>query len=244
MDFYQKIMNRYSVREFDVNKTVTEEEYKKIINVINSAPTSSNWHSSSVIVVKDRQILNELSKVNKFTGALKTANLLLVFLADFNRMIEAKNEFPDYEYNHNSSESYTVAVGDAFIQATMAQDIAVNLGLDTLFLGLTRMMVEPLIKHLNIQGQAFPVVSLAIGHKVNQTKIKPKLNRVFENKYDIDKLKNEIIKYNNEILKYFQSITPDKTGFSYTHATIKSASSYKMDTDLIEKIWNLKLTQK
>ncbi|MCT4469522.1 nitroreductase family protein [Mycoplasma sp. HS2188] len=244
MNFYQKIMDRYSVREFDTNNPITDDEYKKIIDAVNSAPTSSNWHSSSVIVVKDREILTELSKANKFTGALKTADILLVFLADFNRMNEAKKEFPEYEYNSNSTESYTVAVGDAFIQATMAQDMALSLGLDTLFLGLTRMMVEPLITNLNIQGQAFPVVSLAIGHKASEGKIKPKLNRVFENKYDIDRLKHDVAEYNDQILDYFKLIAPDKAAYSYTHATIKSASSYKMNTDIIEKIWDLKLIKK
>ncbi|WP_430003247.1 nitroreductase family protein [Mycoplasmopsis bovis] len=48
MDFITKIKNRYSVRSFDADKKIPEQDYKKIIDVVNSAPTSSNWHSSKL----------------------------------------------------------------------------------------------------------------------------------------------------------------------------------------------------
>ncbi|MGN3889380.1 nitroreductase family protein [Mycoplasmopsis bovis] len=62
MDFITKIKNRYSVRSFDADKKIPEHDYKKIIDVVNSAPTSSNWHSSSVIIIKDRQLFKSFPK--------------------------------------------------------------------------------------------------------------------------------------------------------------------------------------
>ncbi|MBU4693416.1 nitroreductase family protein [Mycoplasma zalophidermidis] len=241
MSFYNKAIERYSVREYDTNKKITDEDYNKIINVIKSAPTSSNWHSSSVIVIRDREILNKLGETSKYTGAIKSCDMFLVFLADYNRMNIAKLKHPELQYNSHSSESYTVAVGDAFIQATMAQDIATDLGLGTCFIGLVRTIEKEIIDLLNIKGQAFPVVGLTIGHRLNDGHVKPKLNRVYENFYDYNNLNHEVEQYDTQLIKHLNEISPDKKAFSYTEATIKSASSYRMDTDLIEEIWNLEL---
>ncbi|WP_235888471.1 nitroreductase family protein [Mycoplasmopsis mucosicanis] len=179
MNFADKLKQRYTVREYDTTKKISSEDYKKIMDVINSAPTSSNWHSSSVIVVRDKKILEKLGQANKYTGSIKTCDMFLVFVADFNRMQIAHRDFSEYEYDKHSSEAYTVAVGDAFIQATMAQDVAQELGLSSCFLGLARTMEKDLIEALNIKGQAFPVIGLSIGYPLNKGEIKPKMNRIF-----------------------------------------------------------------
>ncbi|WP_029608527.1 nitroreductase family protein [Mycoplasma simbae] len=241
MDFYTKIINRYSVREYDMTKPVSQEDYKKIIDVVESAPTSSNWHSSSVIVVKNREILEKLGATSKYTGSIKTCDMFLVFVADYNRMALAQQSAPELVYNNHSSEAYTVAVGDAFIQATMAQDMAAELGLGTCFLGLARTMQKELIELLNIKGQAFPVIGLTIGHIKEQGVVKPKLTRVFNDQYDINRLEQDIKDYELPLQQYFEKVAPGKKAWSYKEATIKSASSYRMDTELIEDIWGLKL---
>lgn len=243
MDFINKLKQRYSVREYDTENNITDEQYKQIIDAINSAPTSSNWHASSVIVVRDKKILAQLGEVNKYTGAIKSCDIFLVFLADYNRVNIAKNTYTEYQYNNHSSETYTVAVGDAFIQATTAQDAAICLGFGTCFLGLTRTMVKELNEILNIKGQAVPIIGLTIGNIKNKGIVKPKMNRVFENKYDFDRLNSDINEYDKSLIAHFQKINPDKKAWSYKEATIKSASSYRMDTKLIEDIWELELSK-
>ncbi|WP_235619439.1 nitroreductase family protein [Mycoplasmopsis californica] len=123
----------------------------------------------------------------------------------------------------------------------MAQDIAIELGLSTCFLGLTRTIVKELTEILEIKGQAFPVIGLTIGYAKNNGEIKPKMNRVFNDRYDFERLKSDIENYNHKLISHFSKINPDKKAWSYQEATMKSASSYKMDTDLIEDIWGLKL---
>ncbi len=241
MDFITKIKNRYSVRSFDADKKIPEHDYKKIIDVVNSAPTSSNWHSSSVIIIKDRQLLEKISEFRPFTKHLKDAQFFMVFVADFNRMNLAQKAFPEYKYDNNSSEAYTVAVGDAYIQATMAQDIAVELGLSTCFIGGIRVMVQYLIDILGIKGQAFPVVGLAVGYEKDSGTVRPKMNRVFEDKYDYERIKKDVVEYDKTLVEFFEKTSPDKKAWSYQEATVKSASGYAFDTKLIESIWDLKL---
>lgn len=242
MDFYNKIKNRTSVREYDQNKQIGEQELQKILEVINSAPTSSNWHSSSVIVVRDKELLHKLGQSNKYTGAITSCDTFLVFLADYNRMNLAKEMFPELLYNSHSSESYTVGVGDAFIQATMAQDIAKDLGISSCFLGLVRMMESDLIETLNIKGQAFPVIGLTLGYaKEENNLVKPKMNRIFMNQYNIERLKTDTEEYNKPLEEYFASVAPGRKFYTYKEATIRSASGYRMETKLIEDIWKLVL---
>ncbi|WP_235619438.1 nitroreductase family protein [Mycoplasmopsis californica] len=93
MDFYTKIKNRYSVREYDTSKEISQDDYNKIIDVINSAPNSSNWHSSSVIVVRDKNLLERLGATSKYTGAIKTCSMFLIFLADYNRLNNAQDKY-------------------------------------------------------------------------------------------------------------------------------------------------------
>lgn len=69
------------------------------------------------------------------------------------------------------------------------------------------------------------------------------MNRVFENKYDFDRLNSDISEYDKSLIAHFEKINPDKKAWSYKEATIKSASSYRMDTKLIEDIWELELSK-
>ncbi|QSF13716.1 nitroreductase family protein [Mycoplasma sp. Mirounga ES2805-ORL] len=244
MDFYKSVLNRASVRNYDTSKPIRKEDYKKLIDAIKLAPTSSNWHSSSAIVIRDKKQLKQIASLSKYTGAIESCDMFVVFLADYNRMNFAMKEYPEFEYNNHSIESYTVGVGDAFIQATMLQDMAINLGYGTCFIGLVRAMTKELIGALNIKGQAFPVIGLTIGSKKEEPEVKPKLNRVFDGVYEIDKLEKDAKEYSDKIEKYYAKLNPDKPAWPYLKATIKSASSYQMQTEEVEKIWDIDLITK
>ncbi|MBN0919298.1 nitroreductase family protein [[Mycoplasma] gypis] len=240
---HESVLNRASVRQFS-DKEIPAELKQKLYDAIFYAPTSSNWFSSSAIIVTDKELLERIGNSNRFAKAVKTAKMFVVFVADFNRMNLAKKQFPDVEYNSHSSEGFLVAAGDCFIQATMLQDMAISNGLGTCFLGLVRTMVPELIKELNIEGQAYPVIGLAIGYPDEEIHTKPKLNRIFENRYDINLLDKEATQYSTKLENHFMKLAPDKKAYSYYEAMIRSASNYRMNTDLIEQIWELELKNK
>ncbi|QKT05246.1 nitroreductase family protein [Mycoplasma sp. OR1901] len=245
MSFHKSILERYSVREYDTNKSLTEKEQNYIIDAIKYAPTSSNWHSSSAIVITDKEILNRIAELYPRGTHIKTAQMFIIFLSDFNRMNIAMKSHPEIKFNNHSSETYTVGVGDAFIQATSAQDQAIDLGLGTCFVGFVRHVAKELIELLNIEGQAFPVIGLTIGHKFsNDIIIKPKMNRVFMNKYDINRIPNDINKYNPELVDYINKIYPNIEPLNYIDSSMQSAKNFKMQTELIEEIWGLELVKK
>ncbi len=56
-------------------------------------------------------------------------------------------------------------------------------------------MVQYLIDILGIKGQAFPVVGLAVGYEKDSGTVRPKMNRVFEDKYDYERIKKDVVEY-------------------------------------------------
>ncbi|MCU4706532.1 nitroreductase family protein [Mycoplasma sp. CSL7503-lung] len=244
MDFHEKILSRQSIREYDLNHPVSEEEKEYIIDVIKNTPTSSNWHSSSAIVITDKTILNKIAELYPKGTHIRTASIFVIFLADFNRMNMVLKSNPDVKFNKNSTETYTIAVGDAFIQATSAQDQAIDLGLGTCFVGFVRHIAKEIIELLNIKGQAFPVIGLTIGNKLNNnTLVKPKINRVFMNNYDIERISSDIEEYNPKLVDYIKESFPNIDPLNYVDSSINSAKRHSVQTELIEEIWDLELTK-
>ncbi|MGX9340344.1 nitroreductase family protein [Mycoplasma sp. 4044] len=243
MDLYQAILKRTNIRKFK-DKAIDDELKKKLVDAIKLAPNSSNWHSSSAIIITDKEQLKAIGQANKFARAVESCAMFVVFVADFNRMNLAQKHYPEIKYDLHTTEGFLVAAGDAYIQATMLQDVAISNGLGTCFLGLVRTMIPELRQLLNIKGQAFPVIGLALGYPDEEVSVKPKLNRVFEGKYDIDSLDIEAKRYSKELEDYFTKLAPDKKAYSYYEASILSASRYNMNTKEIEEIWDLKLQNK
>ena len=73
---------RRSVRRFD-GRPVPEEYIAKMLRAALSAPSSKNTHSSSFMVVDDRELLSSLSEMRDFGSAfLKDVPLGIVVMGD------------------------------------------------------------------------------------------------------------------------------------------------------------------
>lgn len=71
MDFIIKIKNRYLVRSFDLDKKIFEEDYKKIIDVVNFVFILLNWYLFSVVIIKDKELLEKILEFRFFIKYLK-----------------------------------------------------------------------------------------------------------------------------------------------------------------------------
>lgn len=85
MDLIDIMLKRRSIRNYK-NEDIPEEVLKKIIDAGLLAPTSRNRQPCEIIVVKDKDILEKLSKSKK-SGSLMLAdcNTALVVIADNNK---------------------------------------------------------------------------------------------------------------------------------------------------------------
>lgn len=82
MDFLEVIDKRHSVRKYS-DQPVDREILDAIVRVAQTAPSSRNSHSSSFVIVEDRDTLDALSQMRDYGSALlKGAPAAVIVLGD------------------------------------------------------------------------------------------------------------------------------------------------------------------
>ena len=82
MDFLEVIDKRHSVRKYS-ESPVERELLDAIVRVAQTAPSSRNSHSSSFVIVEDRDTLDALSQMRDYgAGLLSGAQAAIVVLGD------------------------------------------------------------------------------------------------------------------------------------------------------------------
>ena len=82
MDFLEVIDKRHSVRKYS-DQPVERELLDAIVGIAQTAPSSRNSHSSSFIIVEDRDTLDALSQMRDYGSALLTgAQAAIIVLGD------------------------------------------------------------------------------------------------------------------------------------------------------------------
>lgn len=78
------IKNRKSIRRYDPNGTVSDEQIKELLEAAMLAPSACNQRPCEFIVVKNREILNKITEIHRHTGMLKTAQCAIIVCVDLN----------------------------------------------------------------------------------------------------------------------------------------------------------------
>lgn len=82
MEFKELIAKRRSIRKFS-DREVSKEMLQQVVDMAISAPSSRNSHSTSFIVVTNREIIKELSEIRNYGAAfLKNAPAAIVVMGD------------------------------------------------------------------------------------------------------------------------------------------------------------------
>jgi hypothetical protein len=82
---------------------------------------------------------------------------------------------------------------------------AIDLDLGTCILGGFRKWPKEVNKLLKVSNKCVPTIGLAIGYRANQgTKI-PKINKCYDNQYDINLILQETNKYNELIKRFYKN---------------------------------------
>ncbi len=82
MEFQELIAKRRSVRKFS-DKTVDRETLRQIVDMAITAPSSRNSHSTSFMVVTNREIIQGLSEIRNYGAAfVKNAPAAILILGD------------------------------------------------------------------------------------------------------------------------------------------------------------------
>ncbi len=167
-----------SVRRF-TSEPISDEVISGLVGAAQSAATSSNLQSWSVVSIQDsnkRQILAEACGHQK---QVVTAPLFFAFLADLNRIrayAHANGVEPD---GLDTVEMYTVAIIDAALAAERMVCAAEALGYGICYVGGLRNHPEQIKEILKLPTHTFGVFGLCIGRPAENARadIKPRLRQ-------------------------------------------------------------------
>lgn len=158
-----ELLNKHvSIRKFK-EKTVSEELLKSILYSGTRTSTTGNMQVYSIVITRDKGKIEELAPLHFNQPVVKTAPVLLTFVADFNRFTkwcEQNKANPGY----NNFLSFTTAAIDALLVAQNVCVAAENSDLGICYLGTTTYNADGIIKQLKLPKLTFPITTIAIGH--------------------------------------------------------------------------------
>ncbi|KAF2414325.1 hypothetical protein B1729_05255 [Microbacterium sp. B35-04] len=165
-----------SVRVFDP-APVPDEVVDTLISAAQSASTSSNLQSWSVVVVREGNRRNAVATLAGDQQFIREAPLFLVFVADWARGVAIARRHGEAAEGIDFLDSTLVATIDAAIAAQNAVVAAEALGYGAVFVGAVRNHPEELSATLGLPDAAFPVVGVAIGSPsaADRSQVKPRL---------------------------------------------------------------------
>lgn len=139
------------------DKPLPESALQTILKASVRAANASNNQSYSIVVVKDRKMMNDLCGYQ--------GSCLLLYCADYNR-IKASAEHLGYAYFPDNVVSFVTAGINAALAVQTAAIAARSLGVDYLITnGIHRGDMERLWKLLNLpRTYCFPLIAMVLGY--------------------------------------------------------------------------------
>ena len=194
------ILNHRSVRGF-LPDALPEGTLDLLIAAAQSASTSSNLQVWSVVAVQDPERKSRLADLAGKQPFIRDAPLMLVWLADLNRIGQiAADRQTQMEATHYT-EAFILGVVDATLAAQNAFVAAESIGLGAVYVGAVRNLPEQIAAELDLPPHVFAVFGMAVGYPdpAKETGIKPRLPRdivLHNEQYDAGLKRDAIERYN------------------------------------------------
>ena len=142
------ILERRSIRKY-TNEAVSENDVKDLLRAAMSAPSAGNEQPWEFIVVKDRQLLNEVMQVHPYAAMLEEAPLAIMVCGDLTR-----EKYKGYWVQDCSAAAENILIA------------AQEKGLGAVWLGVYPVedRVESIRRVFGIPGHVTPMSLIAVGH--------------------------------------------------------------------------------
>ncbi|MFO7814886.1 MAG: nitroreductase family protein [Halanaerobiales bacterium] len=189
------IEDRVSLRRYK-DKKIDDQELEQIIKSAMRAPTAGNMMLYSILVIKDKEKKKILSKTCDNQPFIAKAPVVLVFLADFQRLfdyfkvsnLQEYCEREDKDYPNPKFANMFLAAGDTFIAAQNAVIAAESMGIGSCYIGDIIENYEIKKSLLNLPKYTLPLTMLILGYypdgyKKRKSKRFEKDYIVFEEEY-------------------------------------------------------------
>ena len=195
-----------SVRRY-TDEAIPESILAGLIAAAQSAATSSNLQSWSVISIEDPVKRKLIAEACDHQKQVETAPVFLAFLADLNRINQYAIKAGVVPDGLDTTEMYTVAVIDAALAAERLVCAAEALGYGICYIGALRNHPDTIKELLNLPEKTFGAFGLCIGRPAETARahIKPKLQQDqiwFREEYPSELDSEE---YDARMVEYFET---------------------------------------
>lgn len=170
------LLSHRSVRSYS-NEPLPEGTLETMIAAAQSAATSSNLQTWSVVAVTDPERKHRLATLAGDQNQIRQAPLFLVWLADLHRIAQAADARQMPHEGLDYLEMWLVGVIDAALAAQNAVVAAESLGLGTVYIGAIRNHPLEVAAELQLPPMVMPVFGMCVGrpNPARPAAIKPRL---------------------------------------------------------------------
>ncbi|MFB9127423.1 NADPH-dependent oxidoreductase [Paraburkholderia dipogonis] len=207
-DTLETLLAHRSVRAFD-DRPLPDGALETLIAAAQSAPSSSNLQTWSVVAVEDPARKARLSVLAGDQTHIRHAPLLLVWLADLARLEAVAARAGVKPEGLHYLETLLVGVIDAALAAQNAVVALESLGLGSVYIGAIRNAPEQVAAELALPPHVLPVFGLCVGYAdlARPAQVKPRLPQsvvLHRERYDAHAQPSGIAVYDG-ILSEFQT---------------------------------------
>lgn len=191
MEFSDVIASRRSIRKFRP-KDVSTDTVRLLLDAARLAPSGSNIQPVRFIVAQSQEARDVLGQYTPYKFISK-ASVIFVCCADLKtistrdkrvRELLETGAFDGVEVNFDHFALYSTVQGAAAVKAYLSMNVAiavehivlkaVDLGLGSCWIG--RFDRDPLIEHLKLEENIYPVVLLPVGYSDQTPEARPRFD--------------------------------------------------------------------
>jgi len=236
-----ELLNQHvSIRKFK-SQSLPKSVIESVIYSGAKASTTGNMQLYSVVISETPELKEKLIPLHFNQNVVKSAPVLLTFIADFNRFTkwcEISNAVPGY----GNFLSFVTAAIDAILVAQNVCVAAENQGLGICYLGTTTYNAREIIGVLNLPKLTFPVTTLAMGYpnespvQTDRIPLKGIIHKERYNDYSVSDIKELFsFKENLESSKQFiKENNKEKLAQVFTDVRYKKADNEFFSQKMLE----------
>ena len=216
------LLSHRSVRAY-LTDPLPPQTLETLIAAAQSAATSANLQTWSVVAVQDPAQKNTLAHLAGNQAHIRQCPLFLVWLADLARLESLAAQRTMTAEGLNYLEMFVTAVIDVALAAQNATTAAESLGLGTVYIGGIRNQPEQVAETLQLPPHLFAVFGMCIGYpdQTNLATVKPRLPQaavLHRETYSLVQQDAVIAQYNETMQQFYESQQMDVAGDWVEHS--------------------------
>jgi FMN reductase [NAD(P)H] len=188
---------------------VPKETLDAIIECARRAPTSTNSHEISLVVIRNADSRARIAEIAGGQRWIAQAPIFIAVVVDLYKTALGVEKAGSEQVFQRSLEGVLAAVSDAGIAMAALMTAARALGLGIVPIGGIRRDPQAMIDLLGLPPNTFPVDGVVLGYVAEESPQKPRMSIEsfrHDEKYHAEALKPAIEAYDRTLLEYWQKI--------------------------------------